>query len=103
MIIDVEYTLGELDDSLKTNIERRLILALSKVEPHIISIIVVLSNVNKNDVYSKRCSLSISLNGISDILIEETQKDLNTAIDRVIQKATRIVFRKILLINNEGL
>jgi len=93
MKIDIRYTFDGLDSTLKNDVERRLILAFSKVEAHISAIVLTLS---KDDGSSnKHCSLTISLNCISDILIEETQKDLNNAINRVIQRATRIIYRKI--------
>ncbi|TWX73453.1 hypothetical protein [Colwellia sp. C1TZA3] len=104
MKIDIQYSIGGLGHTSEADIERRLILALSKVEPHISSIIFIISQIEKNDGHLyQHCSLTISLNRIPDILIEETQKGLNSAINRVIQKATRIISRKILLGKGEGL
>jgi hypothetical protein len=107
MKIDIQYTLDELEQTLKNDIERRLRLAFSKVEAHISSIIFIISKVDKKDKEDgnsyKHCSLTISLNRISNILIEDTQKGLNNTINRVIQKASRIIYRNIFSGKNEEL
>ncbi|MGB1263063.1 MAG: hypothetical protein ACPG52_09155 [Cognaticolwellia sp.] len=98
MKIDIQNRLHEVDQTLVASIEQRLIFAFSKVEAHISAVILIISQVDIDDgqLYP-HCTLKLSLNRFSDVVVEETQKDLLSAINRVIQKAIRIVFRKILL------
>ncbi|MDX2369813.1 MAG: HPF/RaiA family ribosome-associated protein [Colwellia sp.] len=93
MKIDIQNTLVDLDPTVEADIQRRLLLALSKVKSHISSITFILSNVISGTGH--HCSLTITLKRLPDILVEETQRDLNSAIDRTIQKATHIISRKI--------
>lgn len=96
MKIDIQNSLVELDQTTAADIQRRLRLALSKMESNISSIAFKISDVKgNNDKFDKYCSLTISLYGISDITVEETQTDIHCAIDRVIQKAARNVARKL--------
>jgi ribosome-associated translation inhibitor RaiA len=96
MKIDIQNSLAELDQTIAVHIQRRLRLALSKMEANISSITFKVSEVvGRNGKLDKYCSLSISLYGKSDIVVEEIQTDLHDAIDRVIQKAARNVARKL--------
>lgn len=96
MRIDIQNTLVDFDHALEADIQRRLMLALSKMKSHISSITFIIKNVvNKTGNQAKYCSLTITLKRLSDIVIEEIQVDLDSAIDRVIQKATRLISRKI--------
>ncbi|PCI54096.1 MAG: hypothetical protein COB45_09070 [Gammaproteobacteria bacterium] len=104
MKIDIQNALDNLDPTVEADIQRRLLLALSKVKSHISSITFILSDVvNEIDHHATHCSLSITLKRLSDILVEETQTDFNSAIDRTIQKATHIISRKISTGGNERL
>ncbi|MGJ8692521.1 MAG: HPF/RaiA family ribosome-associated protein [Thalassotalea sp.] len=96
MKIDIQNSLVEVDQTITADIQRRLRLALSKMESNISSITFKISDVaERNSKFDKYCSLTISLYGISDVVVEETQTDLHCAIDRVIQKAARHVARKL--------
>ncbi len=96
MKIDIQNALVDFDHTLEVDIQRRLMLALSKMKSHISSITFIIRDVvNKAGKQAKYCSLTITLKRLSDILIEEVQVDLDSAIDRVIQKATRLLSRKI--------
>ncbi|WP_114326047.1 hypothetical protein [Candidatus Colwellia aromaticivorans] len=96
MKIDVQNSLVDYDHTLDADIQRRLLLALSKVKSHISSITFILSSVvSVTGHHANHCSLTITLKRLSDISVEETQVDINNAIDRTIQKATHIIFRKI--------
>ena len=96
MKIDIQNALVDFDHTLEVDIQRRLMLALSKMKSHIYSITFIIRDVvNKAGNQAKYCSLTITLKRQSYILIEEIQVDLGSAIDRVIQKATRLLSRKI--------
>ena len=96
MKIHVQNCLNEQDQSIEDHIKRRLRLGLSKVAANISSITFSLSGVigldGKNENY---CLLTLSPYQLPNIVIEETQPDLYFCIDRVIQKATRTVARKL--------
>ena len=96
MKIDIQNRLSEVEKSLEYDIQRRLRLALSKVAPYISSITFVISDaIGPDSKAEKHCSLTLSLYHMPNIVIEETQVDLYFVIDRVIQKATRSLSRKI--------
>lgn len=96
MKIDIANHLTELDQSIEELIQRRLRLALSKVAAYISSITFTISDViDQNGKTEKHCSLTLSLHHMPNIVIEETQIDLYFVIDRVIQKATRTLTRKL--------
>lgn len=96
MKIDVQNCLSEIDQSINEHIQRRLRLALSKMAAYISSITFIISDViDQNDKTKKHCSLTLSLYRMPNIVIEETQADLYFVIDRVIQKATRSLSRKL--------
>lgn len=96
MKIDIQNALVGLAPTVEADIQRRLLLALSKVKSHISSITFILSSViSETDHHATHCLLTITLKRLSDIVVEETQTDINSAIDRTIQKATHSLSRKI--------
>lgn len=96
MKIDIQSTDVVLDESTHEHIHRKLKLALSRMEPFIETISVHLSNVaDSSNGNNKQCCLKISLTHKPDIIIEDIQTDLPYVIDRAIQKASRIINRKL--------
>ena len=96
MKIDIQNHLIEFDQSIEVHIQQKLRLALSKTAAYISTITFVISDViDNNGKVEKHCSLTLSLNRMPNIVIEETQVDLYFVIDRVIQKATRSLSRKL--------
>jgi len=96
MKIDIQNCLSELDQSIEEDIQRKLRLALSKMTAYISCITFIISeNISPNGKTEKHCSLTLSLYRMPNIVIEETQVDLYFVIDRVIQKATRSLSRKL--------
>lgn len=97
MKINIQNDLNDSDKSLEEDIQRKLRLALSKVATNISSITFSVSDViGQSGKYDNQCSIVISLHNMANIVIEETQPDLYFCIDRVIQKATRTISRKLL-------
>ncbi|PKI14867.1 hypothetical protein [Colwellia sp. 12G3] len=95
MKIDIQNTLVDYDPTLEADIQRRLMLAFSNVKSHISSVTIILTNVlSRTAQHTKHCSLIITLKQFSEILIEDSQVDIYSAIDRTIQKATRLIYRK---------
>ncbi len=98
MKIDIQNCLIELEESIEELIQRKLRLALSNVAAYVSSITFIISDADgQNGKVEKHCSLTLSLYHMPNIVIEETHADLNFAIDRVIQKATRTARRKLSL------
>ncbi|UUO25157.1 hypothetical protein FGD67_19540 [Colwellia sp. M166] len=96
MKIDIQNCLSELDQSIEEDIQLKLRLALSKMAAYISCITFIISeNISPNGNTEKHCSLTLSLYRMPNIVIEETQVDLYFVIDRVIQKATRSLSRKL--------
>jgi ribosome-associated translation inhibitor RaiA len=96
MKIDIQNCLTELDQTIEERIQRRLRLALSKVDAYISSITVIISDViGLNGKTEKHCLLTLTLYRMPNIVIEETHADLYFVIDRVIQKAARTISRKL--------
>ncbi len=97
MKIDIQPTDIELQSTDLEQIHRKLNLAMSRMEPLISKISMHLSNViDSSHGNEKYCRLKITLAHMPDeIVIDETQTDLAFAIDRVVQKACRIMSRKL--------
>lgn len=96
MKIDIQNALVDYEPTLEADIQRRLMLAFSNVKSHISSVTFILTNVlSRTAQHTKHCSLTITLTQFSEILIEDSQVDIYSAIDRTIQKATRLIYRKI--------
>lgn len=96
MKIDIQNRLIDLEQSIEEHIQRKLRLALSKVAAYISSITFIISDaIGQSGKVEKHCSLTLSLYHMPNIVIKETHADLYFVIDRVIQKATRTVSRKI--------
>ncbi len=96
MKIDIQTRGFDLTEGLKAFIQRKLQFALSRMESHISVISIGLSDINgpKGGI-DKRCRLQVSIANMEDIVIKDTQPDLYCAIDRTMQRASRVVTRKI--------
>ena len=98
MKIDIQNRLSEQEESTQEHIQRKLRLALSKIAAYVSSITFTISDGGlQNDKVEKHCSLTLVLYNMPNIVVEETHADINFAIDRVIQKATRTATRKLSL------
>ncbi|WP_440873789.1 hypothetical protein [Thalassotalea sp. PLHSN55] len=96
MKIAIENGLTEYDSSMEEHIQRKLRLALSKMAANISTITFTINEVvDQQGQVEKHCLLLLSLYQMPNIAIEETQADLAFVIDRVIQKATRALSRKL--------
>lgn len=96
MKIDIQNRLTEQEQLIEVHIQQKLRLALSKMAAYISSITFILFDaIDQNGQVEKHCSLTLSLYRMPNIVIEETQVDLYFVIDRVIQKATRSLSRKL--------
>jgi putative sigma-54 modulation protein len=103
MQIDIQARDFSLTKSLRSHVERRLGFALSTRYDRIKRILVRLSDINGprggND---KCCQLHVVMPGQADVIIEDTQADLYTAIDRAADRASRVVTRKLARLSNHN-
>jgi len=86
----------DINSDLETKIQRELQFSLSRVEPHIAAISINLNSVtnirNHCDIH---CRLTLEMVNQPNVVIEDTQINLEYVIDRVLHKASRAVERLI--------
>ncbi len=96
MQIDIQARDFSLTKALRSHAERRLRFALTSCDEHIRRIIMRLSDINgPRGGADKRCHLEVVLEGLPNVVIEDTEVDLYVAIDRATGRAGRSVLRKI--------
>ena len=96
MQIDIYPRNFALTDALRSHAEQRLHCALSCCDDHIKLVVVQLSDLDDpHGGADKRCLLRIVLDGLPDVVIEDTEADLYVAIARATDRAGRTVVRKI--------
>ena len=85
-----------LTESIRAYTELRLVYAVSFASQIIRRVTVRLSDINGprggND---KKCQLVFTLQGLPDIVIQDTESNLYVAIDRAVDRASRAVARVI--------
>lgn len=96
MQFDIQTRGFSMTDSLLSHTQRRLLFSLVFFKNHINRVIVRLSDINgPRGGSDKRCHLQFKLEGLPDIVIEDTEVDLYAAIDRSIDRARRTIARKV--------
>lgn len=96
MQFDIQTRGFSMTDSLLNHTQRRLLFSLTFFKNKINRVIVRLSDVNgPRGGSDKRCHLQFKLEGLPDVVIEDTEVDLYAAIDRSIDRARRAVARKV--------
>ena len=95
MQIDIQARDFVLTDALRDHAERRLRFALASLDDYIRRAVVRLSDINgPRGGADKRCHLQLVLDGMQDVVIEDTQADMYTAIDRTSDRARRALVRR---------
>lgn len=96
MKIAIQTRDAELTDDLRRHVEQRLAFALSQCQDSIRGVVVGLSDINgpKGSI-GKRCHLRVRLNGLSDIVVEETEADFYVAVNRAADRAKRTLVRRL--------
>jgi len=96
MQIDIQTRKFSLTGSLRTHAERRLRSTLICCNDHIQRVVMTLSDINgPRGGADKHCHLQVVLNGLLDVVVEDTETDLYIAIDRAADRAGRSLVRKI--------
>lgn len=96
MQIDIQTRNFSLTDALQNHARRRLHFALSRCSDPIQRVVMQLSDTNgPRGGIDKRCHLRLVLDGMPDVIIEDIEADLYTAIDRACSRASRTLLRKL--------
>jgi ribosomal subunit interface protein len=96
MQIDIQARNFPLTDALRSHVQRRLGFALSSRDDHILRIQVRLSDINgPRGGADKRCHIQVTISQLADVVIEDTELDIYTAIDRAADRASRTLDRRL--------
>jgi len=96
MQIKIQARSFSLTNSLQNHVQRRLRFALASGVSHIQRVMVRLSDINgPRGGSDKRCHILVTLEGMPDVVIEETESDVYTAIGRAAGRASRAVARRL--------
>lgn len=96
MQIDIQARDFDLTPALRSHIKRRLNFALSSRYDQIQRIQVRLSDINgPRGGDDKCCKIHIVLPKLIDVVIEDTEEDMYTAINRAAERAGRTVNRRL--------
>jgi ribosomal subunit interface protein len=96
MQIEIQARNFPLTDALRRHVERRLEFALSTRDDHIQRVRVRLYDINgPRGGADKCCHIMVTLAHLPDIVIEDTEVDLYTAIDSAADRANRTVGRRL--------
>jgi len=96
MQIDIQARNFTLTNAIQSHVNRRLSFALGSRDEHIQLIRVRLSDINgPRGGEDKSCRIQVVLPKLSDVIIEDVETDLYTAIDRAVDRASKNVDRRI--------
>jgi len=96
MQIEIQTQDFSLTDALRSHVQRRLCLMLSRFGDHAQRIIVRLSDINgPRGGADKRCHIQVALDQLPDVVVEDIETDLYVAIDRAADRAGRTVARRL--------
>lgn len=94
MLLDIQALNFLLTKSMHNYVERRICFSLSSRDEDIQRIIVHLSEINgPRGGKEKCCHVHVVLLHLSDIVIDDTEADIYTAIDRAAERSGRTVGR----------
>ncbi len=103
MQISIRSRNFSLTDSLRNHASKRLRFALSRCSDHIRRVVMQLSDINgPRGGIDKRCQLRLVLDGMPDVIINDVEADMYTAIDRAADRAGRTLARKLERLHARG-
>jgi len=84
----------KLESDYEQKINRKLQLTLSRVEPYLNTVLIhFYSSANSGGITNVHCRLTLTIANQADVVIEDKQMTLDCVIDRVLQKASRMIER----------
>ncbi|HJV83927.1 MAG TPA: HPF/RaiA family ribosome-associated protein [Noviherbaspirillum sp.] len=95
MRVDVRAQGFELTNALMEHTERRLRFALKHATDQVRQVTVRLADINgPRGGIDKRCSVHLVLDGLPDIVAEDTEADMYVAINRAVDRVGRTALRR---------
>ena len=90
-----------LTEALRTYVEQRVRAALGWSSSRLRKLVVSLSDINgPRGGIDKRCKIQVQLSGGKEVVIEDTEADMYSAIDRATERADRAVVRRVERLRN---
>lgn len=103
MKIQINARRFTLTKALNRYIKRRLKFALGSQVEHVTRVDVTLSDINgPKGGEDKRCQMLLKIKGQGDVVIEDTQSHLYTAIDRAANRASLTANKRITRLRNKA-
>jgi ribosomal subunit interface protein len=80
---------------LRTYVETRMHFALGRFSSRVLDTRVTLTKLKRSTArFDKRCRIRVRLRGLTNVVVEEVDKDFYGAIDRAADRARRAVVRR---------
>ena len=96
MQIDIQTRGFSLTNALLEYSQRRVLGAMAYISGHVNRVVIRLSDINgPRGGADKCCHVQVALAGMPDVIVEDTEIDMYTAIDRAIDRARRTAVRKV--------
>ncbi|MCX7063379.1 MAG: HPF/RaiA family ribosome-associated protein [Proteobacteria bacterium] len=103
MYIDIQAHGIPLTDALRDHTQRRLGFSLARAADRVRRVKVRLSDVNgPRGGIDKRCRIQVTLNGLGEVVIEDTEADPFLAIGRAAERIGRNILRRLKHRNTHG-
>lgn len=96
MQTDIYARKFSLTKALKNHAEQRIYSSFAHCDQHILRVVLRLSDTNgPRGGKDKRCLLLVMMVDAPDVIIEDIETDLYVAIDRAVERASRVTLRKV--------
>lgn len=96
MQIKIQARSFSLTSAIQNHVQRRLRFALASGTNHIQQVMVRLTDINgPRGGQDKRCHIQVVLDGMPDVVIEDTECDIYAAISRAAGRTSRAVARRL--------
>lgn len=96
MHIDIQAREFPLTDALHQHARRRIHYALARNDDRILRVVMRLSDVNgPRGGADKRCHVRVLMSGMPELVTEDTEADMYTAINRATTRAGRSLARRV--------
>jgi ribosomal subunit interface protein len=96
MQLDIQCQGFDLTEGIRAHTRRRLAFALGRSALHLSRVAVLLADINgPRGGRDKRCRIRVRLHPAIEVVVEDTESDLYTAIDRAAERVGRAVVRQI--------
>jgi len=96
MQLEIRATNFGLEPGVRNHIERRIMMSLDRYAPRVGRVEVVVTNMlGRNHVRQLQCRVLAKLLHAQDVVVEQTDADLVTAVDRAAGRLKRTVRRYI--------